>query len=79
MSVNLIPTMTPIASSFVEAVGYEPARQELHIRLRMGHYIYQGVPPDMHRGMMASESIGRFYGSLIKGKFPCERLQAAAE
>lgn len=76
---NLIPAMTAIASSFVEAIGHEPTRDELHVRLKGGHYIYQGVPSDLHRAMMASESVGRFYGNQIKGKFPCEKLSAAAE
>lgn len=69
-----IPTMTPTGSSFVEAIGHHADRDELHIKLKGGHYIYQGVPADLHRAMMASESIGRFYGSQIKGRFPCERV-----
>lgn len=70
--------MSPTGSSFVQAIGHDSNTNALHIRLKGGHYVYSGVPADIHQAMMASESVGRFYGSEIKGKFACEKVELEA-
>ena len=70
-----IPTMIPVDSSNVEAVGHHAGRNELHVRFKGGaHYIYANVPPAIHESLHAAESIGKFIGTHIKPNFTHRRL-----
>jgi hypothetical protein len=62
--------LTECKSSAVAAHGYEPSSNTLAIRLNSGRvYHYINVPADVAAEFAAAESIGRAYGSLIKGKY----------
>lgn len=64
------PTMIPCASSAIAAHGYDPATQTLFLRFTSGTtYAYPEVSNDIYAGLQAAESVGRFYGANIKGKF----------
>jgi hypothetical protein len=69
---------TPVTSSNVASIGYDPATQELHVGFkgRDGEsvYSYSGVPKDVYDGLMASESKGGFLNSHIKGKYGHSKL-----
>ena len=70
-----IPTMTPVESSNVESVGHNAATNELHVIFKSGgHYVYRSVPPAVHVELLKADSIGRFIGQHIKGKFDHWRL-----
>jgi hypothetical protein len=62
--------LTPVVSSAVAAFGYEAISQTLAVRLTSGKvYQYKDVPPNVAAEFGAAESIGRAYGSMIRGKF----------
>lgn len=64
-----IPRMASVDSSNIESIGYNPERNELHVRFKNGgHYIYEGVTGDQHRDMMTAESKSKFLNDHVKGK-----------
>jgi len=73
MKTNALPTMTSVKSSNVEAVGHHG--DELHVKFKTGgHYVYRGVPPELHREALASGSIGKFLATRIIGKFTHRKM-----
>ena len=57
-------------SSALKAHGYDPIGRVLAVQLTSGKvYHYTDVPPEVAAEFAGAESIGRAYGSLIKGKF----------
>ncbi len=64
-----------VKSSNVRSIGYDASQQALDVEFGSGGvYRYAGVPPETHAKLMAAESVGRFVGSEIKGKFVATRL-----
>jgi len=49
---------TPVRSSALRSVGYGPEQRVLEIEFTNGDvYQYSDVPPEVHRGLMAAESL----------------------
>ncbi len=62
------PALTTVESSHIDAIGHH--RGDLIVRFKGGkRYAYKGVPKDLHDDMLKAESVGRFFGSKIKGHF----------
>lgn len=54
-----MPDMNPVFSSHVEAVGYDPVLQELHVQWKTGTVsVYHGVPPEVGGDLHKRASIG---------------------
>ena len=63
--------MQPVSSSNLEAVGYDPATKELHVRFKSGSTAqYFDVPEDVHQQLVSAPSVGKHYHQHIKGRFP---------
>lgn len=70
-----IPDMTPVESSNLKAVGYDPEAQALHVQFKNGgHYQYAGVPPDAHQALLAADSKGSHIAKNIVGKYTHTKL-----
>lgn len=70
-----LPKMKPLTSSNVEAVGHHAGRSELHVRFKGGgHYIYDGIDAELHEKLLKAESVGKFIGEHVKGKFSFRKL-----
>ncbi len=74
-----------VESSQLKSVGYDPATSTLEIEFKGGSvYQYLDVPFETHDEFMAAESMGRYFGLQIKGKFdfkkmpPPEKAEGAA-
>lgn len=64
--------MTPVNSSAIEAVGYDPSAARMRIRFTGGNeYDFCGVPEAVYRGLMSAQSKGRYYNDHIKDCYPC--------
>lgn len=75
-----IPTLTPCASSAIAAHGFDPDTQTLFLKFTSGTtYSYPDVSSDLYAELQAAESVGRFYGANIKGKFTASPLPAKAD
>ncbi len=68
---------TPVSSSNLQAVGYDPATRTLEIEfLNGGLYSYSGVPASVHASLMAASSHGSYFDSNIKkGGYPYTKLR----
>jgi hypothetical protein len=67
----------PVQSTVLASAGYDSAKRLLEIEFRSGAiYRYLDVPEEIHRGLLAAESKGHFFGAHIRDKFRCERLKA---
>ena len=70
-----MPEMTPVVSSNLAKVGYDPDTREVHIEFTTGgKYIYENVPPEIYTDMMAAPSIGRFFMQRIKKEFEARKV-----
>jgi len=61
---------TPAKSSNIAATAYDAASQTLAITFKGGKtYTYANVPQEVHTAMNKADSIGKFVGFNIVGKF----------
>lgn len=63
-------------SSQIAAFGYDAVARVLGIKFKAGAgstYHYFEVPPEILAGLQAAESVGKYFGAHIKGKFLFER------
>ena len=60
--------MIPVTSENIEAYGYDPEIQELHVTfLKSGlTYAYDGVPESVVDGLKQSSSKGQYFHQYIK-------------
>ena len=66
-----MPRMQRVRSSSVDAVGFDPARNELTIRfVAGGSYVYGMVPTAVFEALLRADSIGRFVNERIKPRYP---------
>ena len=69
--------MTPVKSSNISAIGYDPATKELHVKFKSGEtYAYGNVDEKAHAALMAAPSIGGHLSKTIKPNHPARKLKA---
>lgn len=62
--------MTPVTSSNITHIGYEPDTQTMRVEFRHGGvYEYDRVPPEAHQALMDAPSIGNHFAVEVKPKF----------
>lgn len=62
---------TPVSSSHLASIGYEPASQTLEVEFRGGAiYQYFAVPADVYDGLVAASdaggSVGKYFDLHVK-------------
>jgi len=61
---------TPVKSSNLKSVGYDPKAEHLQVAFKSGEtYDYFNVPPMVHQGLMFAKSKGKFLDDSIKPRF----------
>jgi hypothetical protein len=66
---------TPIDSSSLASIGYEPRTRTLEVEFRGGRvYRYLSVPPKVVRSLLEADSAGRYLNLEIKGNYPSEKV-----
>jgi len=69
-----------VESSQLASVGYDVEKQILEIEFKGrtdtsgGIYQYFEVPQHVHHDLMHAESIGRYFGQNVRGKFNFDKL-----
>lgn len=59
--------MTPVTSSNIAAIGYDPATKALTVQFKSGaQHRYADVSPDAHAALMAAESKGKHFHAHIR-------------
>lgn len=62
---------TPVRSSNIRSVGYDPASMTLEVKFHSGGlYQYAGVPETIYHGFMRAASKGTYFHDYIKGRYP---------
>ena len=71
-----MPEMNLVDSSNIEAIGYDPDNQELHVRfLKSGEtYVYYDVEEWVFQELMQADSKGTYLNANIKEKFQYGKL-----
>ena len=68
-------SLTPVQSSNLQAVGYDPDANVLAVQFGSGHiFHYANVPLKLWEGLEAAPSKGQFYAREIKGRFTAEKV-----
>ena len=71
-----MPEMHYVDSSNIEAIGYAPDSQELHVRfVKSGEtYVYYGVDEWVFQELLQADSKGQYLNSTVKGRYEYSKL-----
>lgn len=68
-------TRTPLSSTHLASVGYDPIQQTLEIEFQSGSvYRYYSVAPQSYDELMAAASHGAFFNRHIKRRHPYRKI-----
>lgn len=71
---------SPVKSSNLAAVGYDPSTQTLEVEFSSGKvYSYAGVPADVAAAMTEAESVGSYFAKNIRGQYEAKAMGNASE
>lgn len=60
--------LSPVSSSNISAIGYDPATRVLRVRFTNGGtYAYADVPADAHAALLSAPSIGKAFSATCRG------------
>ena len=69
-----MPEMHPVASSNVQAVGYDAENQTVYVQFLNGSvYAYKGVPEHEFENLKTAPSVGSYLNRYYKNVYPYER------
>jgi len=70
---------TPVDSTTLASVGYDPVASLLELEFHSGAiYRYLPVPASLYRNLLAADSKGRFFNHFIRNRFPTYLVAPAA-
>ncbi len=70
--------MIAVQSSNVTSVGYESDTRTLLVRFKSGDlYKYRNVPPEVYKGLLMAESVGKYLNQHIKKTFKYEKVESS--
>ena len=66
---------TPVTSTMIRAVGYDAETKSLEIEFNKGGaiWLYSEVPAEEHDALMKADSLGKYFLSRIKDKYPATK------
>lgn len=68
--------MTPVKSSSISEVGYDPESRTLHVRFKTGaSYEHKDVPLEKYASFTGAASAGKFYNTKIRDAHPVVKLK----
>ena len=67
---------TPVRSSNIGSVGYDPTSRTLEVEFHSGGlYQYFGVPENIYQGLMRAASKGSYFHDYIKSRYPDRQVR----
>ncbi|WIY05724.1 KTSC domain-containing protein [Amycolatopsis mongoliensis] len=64
-----------VSSSTIASIGYDREEHVLEIEfVNESVYRYRLVPESVHRALMGAPSLGRFFNSRIRDRYPTEQV-----
>jgi hypothetical protein len=79
---HIVIQTAPVQSSNIDGLGYDHATQTLAVKFKSGGgttYHYAGVPAEVYEEMKLANSIGSFFQSRVRGKFPTTKYEPETE
>lgn len=71
----LLVPLTPVESSNISAIGYDPDRRWMSVEFKSGAlHQYRDVPADIYAEFKDALSVGSYYAMNVRGKFPSDKL-----
>jgi hypothetical protein len=68
-------TLQAFASTNLAALGYNAEKKILAVQFKSGAiYHYADIPLKLALGFLQTDSVGRYYATQIKGKYPGQRM-----
>lgn len=68
-------TRTPVISSQISAVGYDPEKRKLEVQFKNGSvYEYDDVPEAIHAELVSAPSVGAYFNAYVKFGFIYRKL-----
>ena len=69
-----------VNSSDIDSVGYSDAKNIMLVRFKTGaFYEYHGISPEVYTALMSSQSIGKYFTSKIRGRYPYKEVKLSDE
>jgi len=66
-----------VQSAAIREIDYDAERAKLLVRFSSGeHYVYVGVPGEVHRSFLEADSKGRFFQAEIRDRYPFNKLDS---
>ena len=66
----------PVKSRILRSVGYDDTAKNLEIEFQNGLiYQFSDVPPKIHKELMRSEPIGKYFTDKVRTKFHSKQLE----
>jgi lysyl-tRNA synthetase class 2 len=66
-----------VESSAIQDIRYDEERAKLFVTFNDGdEYVYVGVPGEVHRSFVDSDSKGRFFAYEIRDQYPYNKIGA---
>jgi hypothetical protein len=66
----------PVKSSQLKSVGFDAESGILEVEFNGGGiYRYLSVTKETHQGLMEAQSIGKYFGQQVRGKFKFEKQE----
>ena len=67
--------VTTVESTTLATIVYDELRELLRLEFcSQAIYLYWGVPPIVHQGLLDAPSKGRYFNRAIRGRFPYQRI-----
>ncbi len=66
---------TPVSSSNLHSVGYDPSTRTLEIEFHNGGiYQYSNVSSHIHNELMSASSLGEYFAANIKNNYQWQKI-----
>lgn len=65
-----------VDSTAIRTIDYDAERTKLQVEFVSGeHYVYVGVPEEVHRSFLEADSKGHFFQAEIRDCYPFNRVE----
>jgi len=73
-------TLQKVNSSDIDSIGYSDAKNIMLVRFKTGAmYEYHGIGADIYTALVSSQSIGKYFTSKIRGRYPYKEVKLNGE
>ena len=67
-------SISPVKSSNIKGIGYDPDTKTMAVKFANGVYHYHGIDQKTFDEMQNAKSVGKHFYANIKGRFECKKI-----